>query len=167
MSNHPAAGFAERSQAEIDSLYERDFFSWTQEQARLLRERRFEELDLDNLVDEVESVGGSEKREIRRRLGVLIAHLLKWRFQPGIRSASWRRTIRDQRDEIRGILDDSPSLRRYPATVLGLCYSSGRLMASEETGIDFTVFPDDCPFTIEQVLDQGFLPKEPDLLDQS
>jgi hypothetical protein len=71
-----------------NSLYESDFFTWTQEQARLLRERRFDDLDLDNLVDEVESVGSSEKREIRSRLVILIGHLLKWKFQPGGRGSS-------------------------------------------------------------------------------
>ena len=81
------------TRARPNSLYESDFYTWTQEQARLLRERRFDELDLENLVDEVESVGSSEKREIRSRLVVLIGHLLKWKFQPGGRGSSWSDTI--------------------------------------------------------------------------
>src|SRR5215472_3881568 len=101
-----------------NSLYERDFFTWTQEQARLLRERRFDDLDLDNLVDEVESVGSSEKHEIRRRLKVLLTHLLKWKFQPGLRGMSWRRTIRQQREAIAEIIETSPSLRAYPSQVM-------------------------------------------------
>ncbi|MCW5696298.1 MAG: DUF29 domain-containing protein [Bauldia sp.] len=148
-------------------LYERDLYAWTREQAQLLREQRFDELDLSNLIDEVESVGGSEKREIRNRLAILLAHLLKWRFQPGARSNGWRGTIRDQRKEIEAILEDSPSLRAYPGQVLARCYLSGHLRASEETGIDFTLFPDECPFTIEQVLDPDFLPKEVGLYNQS
>lgn len=148
-------------------LYQEDFFLWTQEQARLLRERRFDELDLDNLVDEVESVGGSERREIEKRLAVLLAHLLKWRTQPGARSTGWRGTIDEQRWRLARIIESSPSLRRYPAEVFPNCYLSARLRASRETGIDFTLFPEAPPFTLEQALDDGFLPKEPDLYDQS
>src|SRR5436190_13283481 len=90
-----------------NSLYESDFFTWTQEQARLLRERRFDDLDLDNLVDEVASVGSSEKREIRNRLKVLLTHLLKWKFQPGFRGNSWSNTIWEQRENIEDIITTS------------------------------------------------------------
>ncbi|MCW5713274.1 MAG: DUF29 domain-containing protein [Bauldia sp.] len=167
MSNDPVSGFAERSQAELDGLYERDFFAWTQEQARLLRERRFDELDLQNLIDEVESVGRSERREIASRLEILLAHLLKWRFQPGLRTPSWRRTIRDQRTEIRRVLNDNPSLRSFPSETLNLSYAAGCHRAADETGIDASLFPEECPFTIDQVLNHEFLPKEVGLLDQS
>src|ERR1700682_4982184 len=99
--------------APSNTLYETDFYAWTQEQAQLLRERRWSDLDLDNLVDEVESVGSSEKREIRSRLKVLLTHLLKWKFQPGLRGNSWRRTIHEQRENIADIVESSPSLRSY------------------------------------------------------
>lgn len=148
-----------------DDLYERDFYAWTQAQADLLRARRFAELDLENLIDEVASVGASEKREIRSRLTVLITHLLKWKFQPGARSSSWSGTIVEQRTSLDDVLAASPSLRRYPAEVFLTCYLSGRLKAADQTGIDFTLFPDVPPFTIEQTLDAGFLPPEPDLFN--
>src|SRR5215831_119250 len=93
------------TKARSNSLYESDFFSWTQEQARLLRERRFDELDLENLVDEVQSIGSSEKREIRERLKTLLTHLLKWKFQPGFRGNSWHSTIFEQRWTIADILE--------------------------------------------------------------
>src|SRR6516162_435971 len=83
---------------QTNNLYEFDFYAWTQEQARLLREHRWAELDLDNLVDEVASVGSSEKREIRNRLTGLMAHLLKWKYQPGRRGSSWISTIFDHRN---------------------------------------------------------------------
>jgi hypothetical protein len=150
-----------------NALYERDLYTWSQEQARLLRERRFDDLDLENLAEEVRSVGGSEKREIESRLEVLIAHLLKWRYQPGLRSPGWRGTIDEQRRRLARVLRDSPSLRRYPSEVFPDLHLSGRLRAAEETGIDFTLFPEQPPFTIEQVLDPDFLPKEPNLYDQS
>lgn len=149
--------------AERNKLYERDFFEWSQEQARLLRERRFTDLDLENLVDEVASVGASEKREIESRLEVLIAHLLKWKYQPGARSSRWRGTIEEQRRRIARVLKSSPSLQRYPEEVFEDCHLSGRLRAARETGMDYTLFPDAPPFTAEQALDGDYLPKEPDL----
>ncbi|WP_298959268.1 DUF29 domain-containing protein [uncultured Methylobacterium sp.] len=149
------------------SLYETDFYLWTQEQSRLLRERRFDELDLANLVDEVRSVGGSERSQIESRLDVLIAHLLKWKYQPGARTSSWMGTIVEQRRRIARILGNSPSLRRYPAEVFEECYLAGRLEAAKESGIDFSLFPEVAPFTVEQALDASYLPKEPGLLDQS
>jgi hypothetical protein len=149
-----------------NDLYEIDFFAWTQEQSRLLRERRWEDLDLENLIDEVGSVGRSEKKEIYSRLKVLMAHLLNWKYQPGARSAAWSGTIREQRSRLAMVLEDSPSLSGQPAAVIENAYLAARLLAAKETGIDFTLFPEDCPFTVEQVLDEEFLPKEPDLLDQ-
>lgn len=148
-------------------LYETDFFTWTQRQAELLRERRFDDLDLENLAEEVACVGRSEQREIFSRLRVLTAHLLKWKYQPGARNGGWRGTISEQRFRIGAILEASPSLRAYPAGVFPESYQAGRLLASKETGIDFTLFPETPPYTVEQALDDGFLPKESDLIDQS
>jgi hypothetical protein len=150
-----------------NDLYETDFFAWTQQQAGLLRERRWDDLDLQNLVDEVESVGRSEKSEIESRLEILLAHLLKWKYQPGARSNGWRGTIQEQRRRLGRVLSGSPSLRAYPEIVFDDCYLSGRLLAARETGVDFTLFPEQSPFTLEETLDDSFLPKEPDLLDQS
>lgn len=151
--------------ARINDLYEVDFFEWTQQQARLLREGRFADLDLVNLIDEVGSVGGSEKREIESRLEVLIAHLLKWKLQPGARSSGWLGTIDEQRRRIARILKSSPSLRGYPDEVFVDCYLSGRLAASRETGLDFTLFPARPLLSREETLDADYLPKESDLLD--
>jgi hypothetical protein len=153
--------------ARRNDLYVTDFFEWTQEQARLLRERRFEDLDLENLIDEVESVGGSDKREIESRLVVLIAHLLKWKYRPGARSPCWSGTIREQRRRIGYVLRDSPSLRSHPSLVFSDQYLGARLAAAAETGIDYTLFPEQCPFTADEVLDDDFWPKQPDLYDQS
>jgi len=147
--------------APTNDLYETDFYAWTQQQAQLLKEKRWADLDLDNLIEEVESVGGSNKKEIRNRLTVLISHLLKWKFQPGLRGGSWTRTILDQRREIKEVLADSPSLKGYPQQVFATRYLGARLDASKETGIAFELFPEVCPFTIEEVLDDDFLPVEP------
>lgn len=143
-----------------DSLYDTDFHLWSQQQARLLRERRWDDLDVDNLVDEVESVGRSEKREIESRLEILIAHLLKWKYQPGGRSGAWRATIAEQRSRIARIVKDSPSLRRFASHQVALEYEAGRLLASRETGIAFGLFPDECPFSANDVLDPHFWPED-------
>ena len=147
-------------------LYETDLYAWGQSQADLLRERRFDELDLRNLIDEVASVGGSEKREIESRLDTLIDHLLKWTYQPGGRRNSWSATTLEQRTRISRILRGSPSLKRYPSEVFEECHLSGRLLAGEDTGIDFTLFPEQPSFSVERALDFKFLPAEPGLLDR-
>jgi hypothetical protein len=149
-----------KTKARPNELYEADFYAWTQEQARLLRERRWDDLDLENLVDEVESVGGSERREIRNRLTILLGHLLKWKYQPGHRGPSWTGTIFEQRGQLADILRDSPSLRSYFLEQVGERYLSGRLLAAKETGVAFGLFPEECPFTPEQVLDLEFFPED-------
>jgi hypothetical protein len=149
------------TKARPNSLYESDFYTWTQEQARLLRERRFDDLDLENLVDEIESVGRSEKHEIRGRLKVLLTHLLKWKFQPRFRGISWRRTIREQRETIAEIIEASPSLRTYPSQVMRTAYTGATISASEETGLAIGLFPHECPFSVDEALGPEFLPEDP------
>ena len=149
------------TKARANELYEADFYAWTQEQAKLLRERRWNDLDLENLVDEVEGVGSSEKREIRNRLVVLMAHLLKWKFQPGRRGSSWTDTIFEQRGQLADILESSPSLRSFFKKQIGSRYVGGRLKASKDTGIAVRLFPEECPFTAEQLLDPEFWPENP------
>jgi hypothetical protein len=150
-----------KTNARPNEPYDSDFYVWTQEQARLLRERRFDDLDLENLVDEVESVGGSEKREIRNRLKVLLTHLLKWKFQPGRRGSSWRRTIDEQRETLADIVQASPSLRGYLLEKMNLAYIGATVAASEETGLVIGIFPDECPFSVDQTLDPAFFPEDP------
>jgi hypothetical protein len=139
--------------------YEDDFFAWTEEQARLLRAGEVTEIDALNLAEEIESVGRSDRREIRSRLIVLLAHLLKYRFQADARSTGWLGTIREQRDQIELILEDSPSLRPVIAEAPGRAYKKARTVAAEETGLPETTFPADCPFSAEQILSADFLPE--------
>lgn len=145
----------------METLYELDFYAWLNDQAGKLRARSHNELDWDNLAEEIESLGGSEKREIRNRLALLIQHLLKWQFQPGRRSESWRVTISEQRIWIPGVIETSPSLKRYPSQIFQKTYEEGRRRAIRETGMLPAVFPEMPPFTIAQVLDSGFFPGEP------
>jgi len=142
------------------AAYDEDFFAWTEEQARLLRAGELAEIDALNLAEEVESVGKSDRREIRSRLIVLLAHLLKWRFQPDARSSGWVGTIREQRDQIEAILEDSPSLRPVIAEVLSRTYKRAHAIATEETGLPDTTFPTVCPFTSDQILAEDFLPQD-------
>lgn len=129
--------------------YEADFYAWTQSQAALLRSRQFDALDLDNLIEEIESMGRQERRELVSRLRVLIAHRLKWEFQPARRSASWQATIREQRLQIDRLLAQSPSLKAYLPEAFEAAYPLGRLLAVQETNLDEATFPDRPPFDLE------------------
>jgi hypothetical protein len=149
------------TKARSNSLYESDFYTWTQEQAQLLRERRFDNLDLENLVDEVASVGSSEKREIRNRLKVLLTHLLKWRFQSGRRGSSWSDTLFSQRQNLTDILDGSPSLRPYFEHAIKAAYAGAKVSASKQTGLAIGIFPEECPFSVAEMLDFEFFPEDP------
>jgi hypothetical protein len=146
--------------ASPDELYKTDFYVWTQGEARLLRERRFDDIDLDNLVEEVQSVGSSEKREIRDRLRVLLAQLLKWKFQPGLRCSGWRTTIWERRYNITEIIQGSPSLRSYVPQTMHLAYIGATLAASQDTGHSIGIFPPECPFEANEVLDLAFFPED-------
>jgi hypothetical protein len=138
--------------------YGTDYAQWCAEQGALLREGRLSSLDRENLAEEIESLGGSEEDEIGSRLNVLLIHLLKWRYQPDKRSSGWRGTLAEQRYRIGRRLKRSPSLRAFPGEVLADEYRTARLLAAGETGLTENIFPETCPFTIDQILDESFLP---------
>lgn len=140
--------------------YENDFYSWLMKNAFLLRQRKFTEIDAENIAEELEAMGRSEKRELVSRLSVLIAHLLKWRYQAVKRSRSWKNTISTQRIDINDLLEDSPSLRHDIAEKIDRAYKKARIMAEDETGIDKKNFPASCPFSPEEIMNEDFLPEE-------
>ncbi len=148
-----------------NDLYEADFFLWTQEQARLLREKRWSDLDLENLAEEIRSAGISHKHEVRSRLDLLMMHLLKWKYQPGRRTPSWDLTIFNQRNDLKEHLETSPSLNKHLHDIFPKRYLAARLDAEKETGIAFDLFPDECPFSLEEVMDIKFMPDEPGILN--
>jgi Domain of unknown function DUF29 len=138
--------------------YDEDFYAWSREQARLLREGRLNEIDAESIAEEIESLGKSDRRELRSRLTVLLTHLLKWHFQPEHRSGSWRSTIREQRRQMDELLDDSPSLRPTVGEALGKAYADARANAADECGQAIDAFPTECPYTTDELIDLGFWP---------
>ena len=96
-----------------NQLYESDFYAWTQQQSKFLLTGQWQDLDQENLGEEIAALGKQQRQELRNRLGILIGHLLKWDYQPQLRSKSWKATIREQRDEIIDILESNPSLKPY------------------------------------------------------
>ena len=147
------------------AAYDTDFYAWTQDQAEKIRARRHNELDWENLAEEIESVGRSEKRQLRSRLEVVLLHLLRWQHQPAKRKYGWRVTIGYQRRMINSILKDSPSLRRFPSEVIGDCYQTARIKAIDETDLSAETFPLSCSYALDEILDDAFFPGplEPDI----
>jgi hypothetical protein len=139
-------------------LYDEDFYLWTQQTLEALRSRNFAQLDLENLLDEVEGLGLSQRHALESRLTVLLMHLLKWQFQPGMRSGSWRGTLVEQRTRIRKLLKASPSLRSFLEASIDECYQDARLQAEAETGLEMATFPEVCEYAIEDILNIEFLP---------
>jgi hypothetical protein len=139
-------------------LYAQDFYTWTQRTSALIRAGQWSALDREALAEEIESLGKSQHRELRSRLVVLLLHLLKWGYQPLERSGSWRSTIRTQRRELRGLLQQNPGLRPLVPSAVADGYPDARLDASDETGLPLATFPATCPWTQEQVLDADCWP---------
>ena len=140
--------------------YKKDINAWAYEQARLLRAGRFDLIDVEHVAGEIEDVGKSEQRELTSRMAVLLAHLLKWKYQPERRGASWERTIRAQRKEISYALDESPSLapKLQEPHWLDMAWARAVAQAVNETGLD--CFPDECPWSIQdEVLSESWLPE--------
>jgi hypothetical protein len=146
------------------SLYETDFYAWTQEQVDLLKTQQWERVDAANLIEEIETLGRKERQELRNRLGVLLGHLLKWQFQAEKRTSSWLSTIREQRVQIRLLLEDSPSLKPYLKEIFLAAYELGLALAIRETQLGERVFPEECPYSPEDIMNSEFLP-EPNLFE--
>ena len=148
--------------ADAADLYETDLCLWTERQAALLRAGRWLEVDAVHLAEEIECVGGSQKSEIRNRLVVLLLHLLKWEFQPEKRKYGWRVSIIEQRLQIAGLIEVSPSLRTWPDPVLGTAYRQAIVGAVGEIGLPEKTFPPTCPYGMPDILDMGFYPGRPE-----
>ena len=138
------------------NLYETDFYAWTLEQSELLKQGDFKHLDITNLVEEIESLGKQERRELESRLGILIGHLLKWQYQPEKRSKSWKATIREQRRAVQALIRQNPSLKPYLTETIASAHESGLDLVVKETPLDYGDLPDNCPYSSEQLFDPDF-----------
>ena len=140
-------------------LYDEDFYAWAMTTAALLRQRRFAEIDIVHIAEELEDLGKRERRALESHIRNVTLHLLKWRSQLEKRSVSWRQSIRNGRLEIHKLLRDSPSLTGQIPQMLDDEYPAARADAIDETGLSDETFPVHCPFTAEQVLDAEFWPE--------
>lgn len=136
--------------------YETDFYGWTQQQVQLLKNKQFDRIDWHHITEEIEDMGRSEKRELGSRLEVLIMHLLKWQFQPNLRSRSWQLTIKEQRLRLEKLLEENPSLKSSLEDVKEKIYPLAIVSAEKETGL--SSFPATCPYDLTQILSPEFLP---------
>ncbi|SJM93356.1 DUF29 domain-containing protein [Crenothrix polyspora] len=140
------------------TTYEADIIAWANEQAQFVRAGRFELLDLEHIAEEIEDVGKSEQRELASRMAVLIAHLLKWQFQPERQGTSWQRTITEQRKSLGFHIKQVPSLKSKlnDPEWFAAIWSDAVTMAVNETGM--AGFPKSCPWSIEEILSSEWLP---------
>ena len=141
----------------VSPAYEVDFHAWLMAQVKLLREGRLAQADGNNIAEELESLGNSDRRTLKSHVRTVLMHLLKWNFQPRRRTRSWAMTIRNGRRKMADVLADSPSLKPWLAEVLAAEYTRARKDATIETGLAPDTFPVPCPFTLDQVLDEDFL----------
>jgi hypothetical protein len=142
----------------LSNLYDQDFSAWTEQQAGLLRAGRLAELDVQHLVEEIESMGRSERRELVNRLVILMLHLLKWRYQPALRGNSWRLSIKAQRIRLASHLGDNPSLKAYLDAAIARAYQLAVIEAEKQTGLPAATFPERCPFSFAEMADEQFWP---------
>ncbi len=138
------------------SLYERDLYAWSLEQARLLRAGRFGEIDAENIAEEILDVAKTEYRVLESALRVLLKHMLKWDYQPERRSRSWENTISEHRYRAEKQLRENPSLKARLQEAIRDGYHGARLRASSETALDTDHFPEDCPYDWATIMHRPF-----------
>lgn len=147
--------------------YEQDFAAWIQQHISLLKQGRVNEIDIEHLIKELEDMGKSNQRELFSHFKILIAHLLKWQFQlrqlsnyrESWQGGSWQATIVEQRSQIVDQLEQSPSLKHQLQEAVIKAYPKAVDIAVKETGLPKSTFPDACPYTLEQLLDDTFYPE--------
>jgi hypothetical protein len=152
--------------SELSALYEKDFSAWAMRNAELLRRGHFAKLDIEHLLEELSDMGTSQRNELESRLTVLLAHLLKWQYQYRRLSEkwreydgrSWRYTIIEQRDRIAKRLGQSPGLKSKLGDILVEAYDDAVALATKQTGLSKATFPSKCPYSLDQILDDGYYP---------
>jgi hypothetical protein len=149
----------------IQTLYDADYQLWLTRTVQQLRDSDYDNIDWDNLVEEIEAMGKRDKQRLESNLIIVLLHLLKWQFQPQKRSGSWEASIIEHRRRIHRSLEDSPSLKAYLEATLNRSYQSARKQAKAETGLSLETFPNKCPYSVVEVLDEGFYPGRLDIPD--
>jgi hypothetical protein len=144
-------------EANRQSLYQTDYQKWIDTTIEKLRLQDYSNIDWENLIEEIEDMGRSERKSLKSNLIVVLTHLLKWQYQPEFRSGSWKGSIVEHRRRIREALSDSPSLKPYLEEVFAGCYLDAVEQASAETGLPVETFPQECPYTSAEVLNSNFL----------
>jgi Domain of unknown function DUF29 len=135
--------------------YDRDLYSWAVEQAALLRAGRIAEADVLNIAEEIDDVGNEQYDKLESALRVILLHLLKWDHQPERRSRSWRGSIRAQRHHIQKVLRKNPGLKARLDEAVAEGYAAARIDAANETGLEDEVFPVDCAYSIEEIMERS------------
>lgn len=145
----------------MSTSYESDVVAWAKEQAEMIRSGRFDKLDLKNIAEEIEDVGKSEQRELASRMAVLLAHILKWKFQPQKRSVSWTLTIKEQRRLLVRRVQKTPSLSPMLSDPewIDEIWVDAKALAEKETGLDIGTYPEFCPWPMANVLAPDWLPE--------
>jgi hypothetical protein len=141
------------------TFYDKDYCLWLEITARQLKNKQLSQVDWQNLIEEIECMGRSERSALTSNLVIVLMHLLKYQYQPDRRSNSWRYTLIEHRRRLREALKTSPSLKRYLTEVFQECYQDARRAAAAETGLAIDLFPVDCPYTPEATLNADFLPE--------
>jgi hypothetical protein len=132
--------------------YDQDFAAWIDAQVAALRDRRFDALDLDHLIDEVEGVGKSEFRAFTSAIELILVHMLKWDYQPEKRSRSWRTTIHDQRRAAAKLIKQNPSFKSRIGEAIADAYEAVPSLVERETTIPAERLPAVSPYDWEQIL---------------
>ncbi|MGB2926189.1 MAG: DUF29 domain-containing protein [Limnothrix sp.] len=141
----------------VQKLYDEDYNVWLESTIQRIKSSDFSAVDWENLIEELEDMGRSEKRAIYSNLKILLLHLLKYRHQQEKRSKSWLSSIREHRQRLYRAFKESPSLKKYFESVVAESYEDARGLASDETGLEINDFPEQCPFSLEEILDIKFL----------
>lgn len=146
------------NQFSLSSVREQDYELWLESTINQLRQRNFDAIDIDLLIKEIAEMGGSLKDALENNLIVILAHLIKWKYQPNYRSGSWRGSIKEYRRRINKSIQKHPSLKKYYEDIFLDCYPPALDWAIAETGLSPDIFPQQCPFNAQQVIDSEFLP---------
>jgi hypothetical protein len=140
--------------------YDEDLYTWSLEQASLLRAGKFDQIDLEHIIEEIEDMSKSERRALQSFLENLLMHLLKWQFQPAYQGRSWKFTIIEQRKRIKSHLQENPGLKSKLPELVEKAYDYAVTGAVRETGLAVKVFPQECPWSYEQFTNPDFWPNE-------